>query len=165
MGTRPRGSASSSAKGTCPLGFPSFWGCEGGRKYFTPGGELFSLRKKRTVGIRLSAWQKAGSLYRLNHPFSALKKALKKLRVPRGFNPLGESARQRLAALTHDQSSPGTCRGSFDHGFTPLRGRGQNPGRLPPGRGLPAPEGSDPLRRQFQQTRFLPDRRARHGRR
>ena len=28
--------------------------------------ELFSLRKKRTAGIRLSAWQKAGSLYRLN---------------------------------------------------------------------------------------------------
>ena len=32
-------------------------------------------------------------------PFSALKKALKKLRVPRGFNPLGRAARQRLAAL------------------------------------------------------------------
>ena len=28
--------------------------------------ELFSLRKKRTAGIRLSAWQKAGSLYRPN---------------------------------------------------------------------------------------------------
>ena len=32
--------------------------------------ELFSLRKKRSGGIRLSAWQKAGSLYRLNpNPF------------------------------------------------------------------------------------------------
>ena len=58
------------------------------RKYPARRRELFSLRKKRTAGIRLSAWQKAGSLYRLNPPFSALKKPLK-LRVPRGFNPLG----------------------------------------------------------------------------
>ena len=55
--------------------------------------ELFSLRKKRTAGIRPSAWQKAGSLYRLNpQPLPPLKKPLK-LRVPRGFNPLGRSAR------------------------------------------------------------------------
>ncbi len=39
--------------------------------------ELFSLRKKRPAGIKLSAWQEAGSLYRLNHPFSALKNPLK----------------------------------------------------------------------------------------
>ena len=38
-------------------------------KYPARRRELFSLRKKRTAGIRLSAWQKAGSLYRLNHPF------------------------------------------------------------------------------------------------
>ena len=47
------------------------------REYPARRKELFSLRKKRTAGIRLSAWQKAGSLYRLNHPFSALKKPLK----------------------------------------------------------------------------------------
>ena len=48
------------------------------RKYLPRRRELFSLRKKRTAGIRLSAWQEAGSLYRLNPtPFSALKKPLK----------------------------------------------------------------------------------------
>ncbi len=53
--------------------------------------ELFSLRKKRTAGIRLSAWQREGSLYRLDPtPFPPLKSPLK-LRVPRGFNPLGRS--------------------------------------------------------------------------
>ena len=122
------------AKGTRPLGFPSFWGGGGdGRKRPSPylagtpclpdtsrrddrppthffvkkkfipiGGaetatqkvpsvlcagtwvrrrksparrrELFSLRKKRTAGIRLSLWQKAGSLYRLDPtPFPLLK--------------------------------------------------------------------------------------------
>ena len=36
--------------------------------------ELFSLRKKRTAGIRLSVWQTFGSLYRLDPtPFSPLK--------------------------------------------------------------------------------------------
>ena len=44
------------------------------RKYPAPGRELFSLRKKRIAGIRPSAWQKAGSLYRLNPtPFPPLK--------------------------------------------------------------------------------------------
>ncbi len=33
-----------------------------------PGRELFSLRKKRPAGIRLSAWQEEGSLYRLSPP-------------------------------------------------------------------------------------------------
>ncbi len=37
-------------------------------------GELFSLRKKRTAGIRVSAWQGRGSLYRLDpQPFPPLK--------------------------------------------------------------------------------------------
>jgi hypothetical protein len=45
------------------------------RKYPAGRKELFSLRKKRTAGIRLSARQKAGSLYRLDPtPFPALKK-------------------------------------------------------------------------------------------
>ncbi len=48
------------------------------RKYPARRRELFSLRKKRTAGIRLPAWQEAGSLYRLNsHPFSSLEKPLK----------------------------------------------------------------------------------------
>ena len=44
------------------------------RKYPAGRRELFSLRKKRIAGIRPSAWQKAGSLYRLNPtPFPPFK--------------------------------------------------------------------------------------------
>ena len=44
------------------------------REYPAPRKELFSLRKKRSVGIRLALWQKAGSLYRLDPtPFPPLK--------------------------------------------------------------------------------------------
>jgi hypothetical protein len=47
----------------CAAGIPSY-----------TGGELFSLRKKRSAGIRLSAWQGEGSLYRLNpQPFPPFK--------------------------------------------------------------------------------------------
>ena len=64
--------------------------------------ELFSLRKKRTAGIRLSAWQKAGSLYRLDPtPFSALKNY--------GFQgdliPLAGARGQRPRGLARDSVS------------------------------------------------------------
>jgi hypothetical protein len=102
------------------------------RNYPTRRGELFSLRKKRTAGIRLPAWQKAGSLYRLDPTtFPALKKALKKMGFQRdastmrrqrrisefgfaeflgaSFHDAPQSARQRLAALPFDHADTYLC--------------------------------------------------------
>ncbi len=132
---RPREQRSRAlAKGTRPLGFPSFlglWGrdfgfCPAGspcvvespaypffrkekiqpcvrrsvcdaerferalrrRKYPARRRELFSLRKKRPAGIRLSAWQWFGSLYRLDPtPFSALQI----MGIQGGPGPLGRA--------------------------------------------------------------------------
>ena len=63
------------------------------RKYPARRRELFSLRKKRTAGIRLSAWQKEGSLCRLDPtPFRPLK-ALKITGIQGESLPLGRSSR------------------------------------------------------------------------
>ncbi len=61
--------------------------------------ELFSLRKKRSAGIRLSAWQRGASLYRPAPLFSALKN---------NGNPMGISSRcvvKRRTAETRDSVS------------------------------------------------------------
>ncbi len=60
--------------------------------------ELFSLRKKRTAGIRLSAWQWFGSLYRLNPtPFSAPKKSPSNNGIP--LAPLAAHLRIRRSRI------------------------------------------------------------------
>ena len=71
------------------------------RKYPARRKELFSLRKKRTAGIRLSAWQKAGSLYRLNPtPFPPLKKPFKNYGFQGDLDPrcAASGASRRLEA-------------------------------------------------------------------
>ena len=75
------------------------------RKYPIRRRELFSLRKKRTAGIRPSAWQKAGSLYRLNPtPFPPLKKPFKNYGFQGDLIPLagarGQSPRGLPLPLT-----------------------------------------------------------------
>ncbi len=70
------------------------------RKYPARRRKLFSLRKKRTAGIRLLVWQKAGSLYRPDpHPFSALKKPLKKMGFQRDASLWQEREGRALAAF------------------------------------------------------------------
>ncbi len=153
---RPRGLCPRApAKGTRPLGFPSFGGEGWGRAlapvplphWYSPQGrspaypffrkekiqphrrrrncdaeslervllrsyplrrkespvrrrELFSLRKKRTAGIRLSAWQEEGSLYRLDPtPFSASKKALKNYGFQGDLIPLARAREQSSRGL------------------------------------------------------------------
>ncbi len=61
--------------------------------------ELFSLRKKRTAGIRLSAWQEEGSLYRLAPLFSALKKALQNYGFQGDLIPLASAREQSSRGL------------------------------------------------------------------
>ncbi len=92
------------------------------RKYPARRRELFSLRKKRTAGIGLPAWQEAGSLYRLNsHPFSSLEKPLKITgiqgeslphptpadRKPSGMPPRGLSAYDPRPSFKRSEGIPG----------------------------------------------------------
>jgi hypothetical protein len=78
------------------------------RKYPAGRRELFSLRKKRTAGIRLPAWQWFGSLYKLNPtPFPPLKKPLKRWESKGGQAPLAkrETESRGLALRTRQRRS------------------------------------------------------------
>ena len=70
------------------------------RKYYARRRELFSLRKKRPAGIRLSAWQGEGSLYRLNPTLFPALKSPSNNGNPRGIpSPWQEREGRALAAL------------------------------------------------------------------
>ena len=104
------------------------------RKYPASRVELFSLRKKRSAGIRLSAWQKAGSLYRLNPtPFSALKNNGN----PRGIpSPWQEREGRALAAFPATHKFPGLSN-QPQNGVGDLF-QGEGAVRVPAGDDLPA---------------------------